>query len=127
MRLEGKRNIWREYQKEIADDNYFYVRSCIRRIFSGSEQTLLRILREELGKLFMKIHGIQHAQELAIIPILFPSDTIQTIVARQFALMTGSGLFKNLMVSCITSFGIYTEITETWKEFPAEEERPEKR
>ena len=26
----GKRRIWKEYQKEIPDDRYFYVRSCIR-------------------------------------------------------------------------------------------------
>ena len=40
-----------------------------------------------------------------------------TIVARQFALMTEAG-YDNLVTSCITSFGNYNEILETWREFP---------
>ena len=40
-----------------------------------------------------------------------------TIVARQFALMTEAG-YENLVTSCITSFGNYCEILETWREFP---------
>ena len=51
MNNEGKKAIWNEYQKEIADDNYFYVRSCIRQnFFPGSEVAFLRIMRDELGK-----------------------------------------------------------------------------
>ena len=45
-----------------------------------------------------------------------------TIVARQFALMTEAG-YKNLVTSCITSFGNYTEILETWREYPELEAR----
>ena len=30
MIYEGKQKIWSDYQKEIPDDHYFYVRSCIR-------------------------------------------------------------------------------------------------
>ena len=38
MKALGKKLLWKEYQKEIADDNYFYVRSCIRQtFFPGSE------------------------------------------------------------------------------------------
>jgi heterodisulfide reductase subunit B len=33
MNIEGKKLIWADYQKEIPDDNYFYVRSCIRQNF----------------------------------------------------------------------------------------------
>lgn len=40
MNIEGKKVIWKDYQKEIADDNYFYVRSCVRQsFFPGSETT----------------------------------------------------------------------------------------
>lgn len=28
-----KRSSWSDYQKEIADDKYYYVRSCIRQNF----------------------------------------------------------------------------------------------
>ena len=46
-----KRNTWQEYQKEVADDNYYYLRSCIRQnFFPGSEKAFVRILREELGR-----------------------------------------------------------------------------
>jgi heterodisulfide reductase subunit B len=126
MRVEGKRNIWREYQKEIAEDNYFYVRSCIRQnFFPGSEQTLLRILREELGKTVYEDPKHTTCTGIGYHSDIVPFETIQTVVARQFALMTENG-FENLMASCITSFGIYTEITETWKEYPEEEEKARK-
>ncbi len=46
-----------------------------------------------------------------------PQETAMTVVARQFALMTEAG-YDNLVTSCITSFGNYTEILETWRLFP---------
>jgi heterodisulfide reductase subunit B len=123
MKLEGKKQVWNDYQKEIAEDHYFYVRSCIRQnFFPGSEQTFLKILRTELKKdIYENPHhttcsGIGYHSDVV------PFETIQTIVARQFALMTEAG-YKNLAVSCITSFGIYNEIIETWKEFPEELEK----
>lgn len=123
MSNQGKKQIWQDYQKEIADDRFFYVRSCIRQnFFPGSEQTFLKIMREELGKdVFENPHhtscsGIGYHSDIV------PFETIQTIVARQFALMTEAG-YQNLAVSCITSFGIYNEIIETWKEFPEELEK----
>ncbi len=118
MKLEGKKNIWNDYQKEIADDRYFYVRSCIRQnFFPGSETAFLRILKEEL-----KRDIFEHACHTTCTGIgyhsdIIPLETTMTVVARQFALMTESG-YENLVPSCITSFGIYTEILETWKHFP---------
>lgn len=51
MIYEGKQKIWSDYQKEIPDDHYFYVRSCIRQsFFPASEATFLKITRQELGK-----------------------------------------------------------------------------
>ena len=40
-----------------------------------------------------------------------------TIVARQFALMSEAG-YENYVCSCITSFGIYNEIINTWFHYP---------
>jgi len=51
-----------------------------------------------------------------------PFDTAMTVVARQFAMMTEAG-YENLVPSCITSFGLYTEILETWHHFPEVEAR----
>ena len=53
---------------------------------------------------------------------IVPYDTIMAVVARQFSLMNDAG-YENLASSCITSFGLYTEILSTWEEFPETEER----
>jgi heterodisulfide reductase subunit B len=53
---------------------------------------------------------------------IVPFSTIMTVIARHFALMKESG-YKNIAISCVTSFGIYTEIVETWKHFPEELEK----
>ena len=115
---EGKRRIWAEYQKEVPDDRFFYVRSCIRQtFFPGSEKAFVQILKDELGRdLFENPYhttctGIGYHSDIV------PFETTMTVVARQFALMTESG-YENYIPSCITSFGLYTEILETWHHFP---------
>jgi heterodisulfide reductase subunit B len=114
MKLEGKRLIWQDYQKEIADDHYFYARSCIRQtFFPGAEAVFVRILKDELGK---DIHDEQHHTSCTGIGYhadVVPFDTTMTVVARQFALMTAAG-YENYAASCVTSFGLYTEILDTW-------------
>ena len=48
MNLEGKQQIWNDYQKEIADDRYYYASSCIRQtFFPGSEWAYLVILNNK--------------------------------------------------------------------------------
>ncbi len=118
-----KRSSWKEYQKEIADDHYYYARSCIRQnFFPGSEAAFLKILGNDLGRdvfddpLHTSCTGIGYHSDIV------PLETIMTVVARQFALMKEAG-YENFISSCITSFGIYTEILETWQEFPETEER----
>ncbi|MCX6283025.1 MAG: heterodisulfide reductase-related iron-sulfur binding cluster, partial [Bacteroidetes bacterium] len=49
-------------------------------------------------------------------------ETAMTMVARQFALMTEAG-YENFVTSCITSFGLYSEVLETWEHFPKVEEQ----
>ena len=121
MKIEGKQAIWNEYQKEIADDNYFYVRSCVRQnFFPGSETTFLKILRDELGKEVYEHPCHTTCTGIGYHGDVVPIDTMMTVVARQFALMTEAG-YKNLVPSCITSFGIYTEVLDTWHHFPETE------
>ena len=121
MKIEGKQRIWNDYQKEIADDRYFYVRSCIRQnFFPASETIFLDIMRNKLGKEVFETPYHTSCSGIAYHTDLLPFQTTQTIVARQFALMAEAG-YENMAVSCITSFGIYTEILETWKHFPEEE------
>lgn len=118
MKLEGKRLIWKDYQKEIPDDKYFYVRSCIRQnIFPASEHFFLKIMREDLGR---DVYETEHHTTCGGIGYhcdVVKIETIMSIVARQFALMTEAG-YKNYAVSCITSFGLYTEIIHTWQTMP---------
>lgn len=123
MKVEGKQAIWKEYQKEIADDKYFYVRSCVRQnFFPGSETTFLRILRDELGKNVYENPCHTTCTGIGYHGDVVPLDTMMTVVARQFALMTEAG-YENLVPSCITSFGIYTEVLDTWHHFPELEEK----
>lgn len=123
MLQEGKKALWNEYQKEIADNRYFYVRSCVRQnFFPASEATFLRILTEELGKDVYEHPSHTSCSGVGYHTDVIPFETTMTMVARQFALMTESG-FMNFVPSCITSFGLYTEVLETWHHFPEVEAR----
>ena len=68
-----------------------------------------------LGIFYHPTDAAYSAVEIA--PVVTTRD-----VARQFALMTDAG-YENFISSCITSFGIYTEILATWEEFPEKEEQ----
>ncbi len=109
---------WTLYEKEIAADNYFYVRSCIRQtFFPGAENVFLKILRERLH-----LNVVEDARHTSCTGIgyhtdIVPLETIMTVVARQMALMTESG-YHNLLVSCVTSFGIYNEVLHMWDDHP---------
>lgn len=118
-----KRNSWKDYQKEIAGDRYFYLRSCIRQnFFPGSEAAFLNILRNDLGRDIYENPGHTSCTGIGYHADIVPHETVMTVAARQFALMTEAG-YENLVSSCITSFGVYTETLETWAEFPETEER----
>jgi heterodisulfide reductase subunit B2 len=123
MEKEGIKRIWSEYQKEIADDHFFYVRSCIRQSFyPGSEQFFLNFMRNVLGKDVYENPSHTTCTGIGYHADIVPFSTIMTVIARHFALMKESG-YRNIAISCVTSFGIYTEVIETWKHFPAELEK----
>lgn len=118
MKLEGKKRLWQEYQKEIADDHYFYARSCIRQnFFPASEKTFLRILKQELSKDLYDEPKHTSCTGIAYHTDVVPLETTMTVIARQFALMTEAG-YSNYVASCITSFGLYTEVLEMWQHNP---------
>ena len=115
---DGKQKVWRDYQKEIAPDNYYYARSCIRQnYFPGSEETFLKIVREVLGKNIFDDPHQTTCTGIAYHSDIVPIETTMTVVARQFSLMNDAG-YKNFLASCVTSFGIYTEMIEAWEHFP---------
>lgn len=126
MIVAGKQAIWNDYQKEIADDKFYYVRSCVRQnFFPGAETTFLRIMREVLGKDVYEHPCHTSCSGIGYHSDLLPLETTMTVVARQFSLMNESG-YKNLVPSCITSFGLYTEILDTWHHFPETLEKTRK-
>ena len=59
---------WNDYQKEIADDRYYYARSCIRQnFFPGSEKAFLEILQKDLGRDVLDDRCIPPVRESATI------------------------------------------------------------
>ena len=118
MKHSENKKYWNDYQKEIADDNFFYERSCIRQtFFPGSEAALLKILRDELGKNIFDEPNLHTCTGIGYHTDIVPFETTMTVVARIFSMMTEAGL-KNFVPSCVTSFGLFTEITEEWKHHP---------
>lgn len=102
MIYQGKQKIWADYQKEIPDDHWFYVRSCIRQnFFPGAERMFLEICRGVLGKDFHETASHTTCGGIAYHCDTIPQETVMTIVARQFALMTEAG-YENYVTSCIT-------------------------
>ncbi len=118
-----KNEIWAAYQKEIANDRYYFARSCIRQnIFPAAENLYLNILRDVIDKDIFDDARQTTCTGIAYHSGLIPMETIMTVVARQFALMNQAG-YENFVVSCVTSFGIYVEMLETWKHFPETERK----
>lgn len=114
---------WQEYSKEIADDHYYYARSCIRQnFFPGSEKAFLDILRNDLGMDIIEDPRHTTCTGIGYHSDVVPLETTMAIVARQFALMTECG-YENYVASCITSFGIYSEVLDMWHHFPELEEK----
>ena len=90
--------------------------------FPAAKKLFIDMLRNDLGKdqlddpMHSSCTGIGYHSDIV------PLETIMTVVARQFALMTEAG-YENFVTSCITSFGVYSEILATWHEFPETEEK----
>lgn len=117
---------WKDYQKEIADDDYFYERSCIRQsFFPGSENTFLKIMREVLDKKVTDNQNLHTCTGIGYHTDIIPLETAMTVIARLFALMKEAG-YKNFVPSCVTSFGLLNEVVETWQHFPEELEKTRK-
>ncbi|HOU98518.1 MAG TPA: heterodisulfide reductase-related iron-sulfur binding cluster [Bacteroidales bacterium] len=115
---DGKKQLWAQYQKEIADDKYYYARSCIRQnFFPGAEEIFLKVLRQNLNKDIYDDARQTTCTGIGYHSAIVPLETTMTVVARQFSLMNELG-YENFVCSCVTSFGIYSEMLETWHEFP---------
>ncbi|MCX7954090.1 MAG: heterodisulfide reductase-related iron-sulfur binding cluster [Bacteroidales bacterium] len=104
--------------KKIPDDNYFYVRSCIRQnFFPLAEEAFVKIIKNNLKKNICDNTDHTTCTGIGYHTAIVPFETSMTVVARQFSLMKEEGL-KNFVCSCVTSFGLYLEVLETWKHNP---------
>ncbi len=116
--METKKRFWNEYQKEIADDHYFYERSCIRQtFFAGSEKAFLDIMRDILHKDIYDNADTHTCTGIGYHSDIVPIETTMTIMARLFSLMTDAG-YENFVPSCVTSFGLFLEVVDAWKHNP---------
>ena len=114
---------WSEFNKAIPDDDFYYLRSCIRQnFFPGSEKVFLDILGKKLGKKIFDDPKHTTCTGIGYHADIIPFETLQTVAARHFSLMAEKGI-RSAVVSCITSFGIYSEILDTWQHFPKELEK----
>ena len=99
---EGKKKVWDLYQKEIADNKYYYARSCIRQtFFPASEWAFIDILRNRLGKDIFDDPKHTTCSGIGYHSDVVPFQTTMTVIARHFALMTEAG-YENITPSCIT-------------------------
>lgn len=118
MNKVNKTIIWKDYQKEIPDDHYFFVRSCIRQnFFPGSETFFLTLMRNHLGKDVFEDPRHTTCTGIGYHADVVPFNTIMTVVARHFALMTEAG-YEHMVISCVTSFGIYEKFWKPGNIFP---------
>ncbi|HSL86483.1 MAG TPA: hypothetical protein VK861_06080, partial [Bacteroidales bacterium] len=78
-----KNEIWAAYQKEIADDKYYFARSCIRQnVFPAAENLFINILRDVTGKDIFDDARQTTCTGIAYHSGLIPMETIMTVVAR---------------------------------------------
>ena len=76
---------WKEYQKDIADDHYYYARSCIRQnFFPGSEAAFLHILGNDLGRDILDDARHTSCTGIGYHSDIVPLDTIMTVVANRY-------------------------------------------
>ena len=87
MIYQGKQKIWSDYQKEIPDNHWFYVRSCIRQsFFPASEYYFLKICRDMLGRDIYETKHHTTCGGIAYHADTIPQETAMTIVARPLCL-----------------------------------------
>ena len=93
MITEGKKNVWKDYQKEVADDNYFYVRSCVRQnFFPGAETTFINILND-LGKDLYEHPCHTTCTGIGYHGDVVPFETMMTMIATPVCINDRSRLY----------------------------------
>ena len=87
------------------------------KLFPRFRNGLLRIVREELGKDIYDEANQHTCTGIGYHADVVPLETTMTIVARLFSLMKDAG-YTNYVPSCVTSFGVFSEMIEIWNNKP---------
>ena len=117
-----KRKSWFRTTRRRSPTTTIITRAAASGRISSRAALFIDILRNDLGKDLSDDPKHSSCTGIGYHSDIVPLETIMTVVARQFALMGEAG-YENLVTSCITSFGVYTEILATWHEFPETEEK----
>jgi len=127
--VEARENIWKRYIKEIPDDGYFLLPSCILAVgYPGSEATIPRLfdlldldwnwnLKPE--SMCTCCSGIAYHGDVATI-----ESTLLT-TARLWSLAQEAG-YETIAVACVTSFGIHSECFDLYREEPGLKQKIDK-
>ena len=92
MNRKDKNQGWLAYQKDIADDHYYFARSCIRQnFFPAAEDLFLKILKDVLGKDIYDDPKQTTCTGIAYHSGIIPLETTMTVVDRQYALINEAG------------------------------------
>ena len=111
----SKKIYWKDYVKNIPDDDYFFFRSCIRQtFFPGAEQAFLFILKNHLHKNYFDDPRLTTCTGIGYHSDIIPLETLHTLIARHFS-YERIGLF-NSSSRALPLLG--NDGANTWHEFP---------
>ena len=127
--VEARENIWRRYIKEIPDDGYFLLPSCILAVgYPGSEATIPRLF--DLLDLDWNWNLKPESMCTCCSGIAYHGDvtTIESTLlttARLWSLAQEAG-YETIAVACVTSFGIHSECFDLYREEPGLKQKIDK-
>jgi len=117
--VEARENIWRRYIKEIPEDGYFLLPSCVLAVgYPGSEATIPRLF--DLLDLDWNWNLKPESMCTCCSGIAYHGDvdTIESTLlttARLWSVAQEAG-YETIAVACVTSFGVHSECFDLYRE-----------
>ena len=122
----GKERTWQRYVKDIPQDRYFLFPSCILAVtYPGAEVAIPRLFDQlqlewawnlKPESMCTCCSGIAYHGDITTI-----ESTLLT-VARLWSVAQEAG-FDNVVVACVTSFGVHSECFDLYREEPGLKEK----
>jgi len=127
--VEARGNIWRRYIKEIPEDGYFLLPSCVLAVsYPGAEATIPRLF--DLLDLDWNWNLKPESMCTCCSGIAYHGDvtTIESTLlttARLWSLAQEAG-YETIAVACVTSFGIHSECFDLYRQEPGLKQKMDK-